>query len=198
MDQFPQRITLSRHNGQEQTFLIKRCDEKDLFDILKLQRRIDRDLSDPGLYALVDEEDILESLKQDFCLGVYLEDTTAIPAEAELVGRGPHLVAFTMMVTNRVSLRNYGSYVGYPAERQKNVVSMEITIVDAPCRGFGMQRLFVELREAAANEMGATEAMVTIGPNNKYSLDNLLYEGYEIIETRPLYGTVRHILRKDL
>lgn len=47
--------------------------------------------------------------------------------------------------------------------------------------------------------MGATQAMVTIGPENTYSLHNLMKEGYEIIDTRPMYeGAMRHILRKEL
>ncbi|MBQ9015637.1 MAG: hypothetical protein IJ109_05890 [Firmicutes bacterium] len=180
----PATVTLSRRSGEERTFLIRRCEETDLFQILMLQQRIAEDLSDPGIYVLVDEEDILESLKKDYCCGVYLD------------GR---IVAFTMMIANRVSPRNYGSYVGYGPQRQAKCVSMEITIVDEPCRGFGMQRLFVQLREEAARQMGAEEALVTIGPDNKYSLQNLIDSGYEIIETRPLYeGAMRHILRKDL
>ena len=76
---------------------------------------------------------------------------------------------------------------------------MEITIVDESCRGFGLQKLFVALREEKARSLGATEAMVTIGPDNKYSLQNLLDSGYEIIDTRALYeGAMRHILRKQL
>ena len=76
---------------------------------------------------------------------------------------------------------------------------MEITIVDEPCRGYGLQRYFVELRERIARNLGATEAMVTIGPENQYSLRNLIKEGYEIIDTRRMYeGAMRHILRKKL
>ena len=105
----------------------------------------------------------------------------------------------SLQLDNRITPRNYGNLVGYPPERQARCVSMEITIVDEPCRGYGMQRLFVQLREGVARHMGATEAMVTIGPDNKYSLNNLLASGYEIIDTRPLYeGAMRHILRKEL
>lgn len=212
MEKFPREITLSRHSGEEKQFVIRKCVETDLYDILKLQRKIYDDLSDPGQYALVDEEDILESLKQDFCLGVY-QDASERPKKMDwgaffsglrsdsenTKGKGPHLVAFSMMIVNRVSRRNYGTLVGYTPEQQKKCVSMEITIVDGPQRGFGMQHLFVKLREEAAREMGATEAMVTIGPENKYSLNNLQKAGYEIIDTRVLYeGAERHILRKKL
>ncbi|MBQ9060558.1 MAG: hypothetical protein IJ128_05405 [Firmicutes bacterium] len=149
-----------------------------------LQQKIYEDLSDPGIYAKVDEEDILDSLKKDYCYAVF---------------RDGRMVAFTMMIANRVSPRNYGSYVGYSPDQQKKCVSMEITIVDESCRGFGLQKLFVALREEQARSLGATEAFVTIGPDNKYSFQNLLDSGYEIIDTRPLYeGAMRHILRRRL
>ncbi len=184
MNQFPKTITLSRKSGQSQEFLIRRCVDTDLFDIMRFQRKIYEDLSDPGIYALVDEEDVLESLKLDHCFGVYLD------------GR---LVAFTMMIANRRSYRNYGSYIGYTPHQQRKCVSMEITIVDETCRGYGLQKYFVRLREEIARKLGAREALVTIGPDNEYSLRNLIESGYEIIDTRTLYeGAPRHILRKML
>lgn len=180
----PATLTLSRRSGETQEFLLRQCEETDLFKIVLFQQKIYEDLSDPGIYALVDEEDILDSLRNDYCYAVFREGK---------------LVAFTMMIANRISPRNYGSYVGYSPEQQKKCVSMEITIVDESCRGFGLQKLFVALREETASSLGATEAMVTIGPDNKYSLQNLLDSGYEIIDTRVLYeGAMRHILRKQL
>lgn len=184
MEQFPMTMTLSRHSGEQQQFLFRRCDEADLPEFMALQKKISDEVNDPEIYSLVEEAEIREGLQEDFCVGVYLDDV---------------LVAFTIMIANRVSPRNYGTYIGYSPEQQLKCVSMEITVVDEPCRGFGMQKLFVRFRENAARDMGATEAMVTIGPENTYSLNNLLSSGYEIIDTRPLYeGAMRHILRKEL
>ena len=181
---YPKAITLSRKSGQEEKFLICRCTEADLFDIMELQRRIYENLPDPGLYALVAEENIHESILEDYCFGTY---------------HGGRLIAFTMMIANRVSHRNYGTYIGYPEERQKQCVSMEISMVDDDYRGYGLQKLFVNLREEEGRRDGATEALVTIAPGNKYSLANLIDSGYQIIETRPLYeGAMRHILSKKL
>lgn len=178
----PQTLTLSRRSGQTTDFEIRRCTEEDLNDILTLQLKVYNDLCDPGLYALVGEEEIHESLLSDYCFGTYHD------------GR---LVGFTMMIANRDSHRNYGTYIGYPQERLGDCVSMEISLVDRDYRGFGLQKLYVTLRESVAKDIGATESLVTIAPDNEYSLHNLLESGYEIIETRPLYeGAVRHILRK--
>ena len=126
----------------------------------------------------------IESLLEDYCFGTYHDD---------------RLIAFTMMIANRISHRNYGTYVGYPEERQKHCVSLEISLVDRDYREFGLQRLFVSLREEIAKAHGAKEALVTIAPGNDYSLHNLLNSGYQIMDTRPLYeGAVRHILSKQL
>ena len=84
-------------------------------------------------------------------------------------------------------------------ERLPKCVSLEITIVDSTYRGYGLQRLFVKIREEEAKRHDAEESFVTIAPGNEYSLKNFLKSGYEIVETRPLYErAVRHILRKML
>jgi GNAT superfamily N-acetyltransferase len=157
---------------------------ENLEDILEFQLKIYDGISDPDIYAVVNGEEIRESLDLDDCFGAYHD------------GR---LVAFTMMIRNRVSHRNYGTYVGYPPERQKTCVSYEITMVDEAYRGFGLQRYFTEMRDELARQMGATEALVTISPKNERSLANMLYEGFEILCTKPLYqGSARHILSKQL
>ena len=184
MCDYSKTITLSRSSGQKEEFLIRRCTEADLSDIMELQYKIAESLPDPGLYAVLEEEGVHESLLEDYCFGAYCK------------GR---LAGFTMMVANRVSPRNYGACVGYPEEKQKQCVTMELTIVDDDFRGYGLQKFFVDLREAEARRAGATEALVSISPDNKYSLDNLMESGYEIIETRPLHeGKLRHILSKKL
>ena len=177
-------FTLLRKSGQKEDYLIRRCTEADLSDIMDLQLKVYKDICDPGLYALVDAEDIAESLIEDYCYGTY---------------HNGKMVAFTMMIANRISHRNYGTYIGYPEERLPDCVSLEITIVDSAYRGYGLQKLFVQIREEEAIRHGAKEAFVTIGPTNKYSLQNFIDSGYEIIETKPLYeGAIRHILRKYL
>ena len=184
VNEYPMKVTLTRSSGEAMDFEIRRCREEDLDDILALQLSVFERIEDKSTYALVGGEEIHESLLEDYCFGTYHDD---------------ELIAFTMMIANRVGHRNYGSYVGYPEERQAKCVSMEITLVDDRFRGFGLQQLFVKLREAEARGAGATEALVTIAPGNEYSLANLIRSGYEIIETRPLYeGAVRHILSKQL
>lgn len=184
MNPFEGRITLTRRSGEARVFELRRCTEADLCDIMSLQQQVSERLHDPDIYVPINEDDFRESLMHDHFFGVYYE------------GR---LIAATLMIDNRVSHRNYGTYVGYPPERLPDCVSMETTFVDEKCRGFGLQAHLTALRESYARELGATESFVTISPRNEHSLRNLMSMGYEILETRPLYGdAVRHILRKYL
>ena len=88
---YSKTFTLIRHSGQAEQFLIRRCTEADLSDIMNLQLKVYNELAAPELYAIVSEEDIHESLLEDYCYGTYHD------------GR---LVAFTMMIANRISHRN--------------------------------------------------------------------------------------------
>ena len=184
MNPFEGKITLSRRSGETCIFELRRCSEADLADIMDLQQQVCERLQDPDIYVPISEDDFRESLMLDHFFGVYHDGK---------------LIAATLMIDNRVSHRNYGTYIGYPPEKLPDCVSMETTFVDEAYRGFSLQQHFTALRENYAREMGATEAFVTISPRNEHSLRNLMSMGYDILETRPLYGdAIRHILRKYL
>ena len=50
MRQFQKTIKMTRKNGEEQEFVLRRCDEEDLDDIMHLQSKIFHEVSDPGIY----------------------------------------------------------------------------------------------------------------------------------------------------
>ena len=177
-------IELSRRSGETCTFLIRRCQTDDFADIMALQLSVQESLDDPELCMKMEQAEISESLQFDYCLGAYA---------------GDELAAVTIMVVNRVSPRNYGSWLGYDDEKQRSCVSMDVTMVDPRYRGYGLQKCFVAMREEEARRLGATEAFVTISPDNTHSLRNFVSSGYELVETKPLYGDIiRSILKKDI
>ena len=70
----------------------------------------------------------------------------------------------------------------------------DLTLLLSVC---GIQRIFNKLRIGKAIEMGASEGLCTISPDNPYSYRNFLVLNFEIIETRTMYGgKQRYILRK--
>lgn len=90
---------------------------------------------------------------------------------------------------------NYGWKLNLPPEDLVRVVNMDTAAVHSDYRGQGLQR---RLMETAERELGPGKILLcTIHPENRYSLRNALTEGYEIQATLPMYGSVRHLLRKD-
>ncbi|MBQ6583495.1 MAG: hypothetical protein IJH77_06710 [Mogibacterium sp.] len=179
-----EQVRLRKKSGQEEVFLIRRCCPEDYGQIVALQDTICEGMPDDGVFVRIGNDHFAESLREDYCIGAYC---------------GEEIAAFSLMVVNRRSKRNYARYAGYPEERMEHCVSMDLTMVHPDYRGYGLQRLFTEYREEEAIRLGATEAFVTISPGNVHSLANLTASGYEIIRTMDLYdGHPRHILRKYL
>ena len=92
---------------------------------------------------------------------------------------------------------NYGKYLDYGRDQLAKTVSMDPTMVDPEFRGNGIQRMFNKLRIGMAHEMGATEGLCTISPDNPYSYRNFLVLNFDIVDEREMYGgKQRYILRK--
>lgn len=157
-----------------------RPDEVD--QVMALQYSVHDRMPDPSQLAITDPEEIAESIRLDVCIGIF---------------DGDKMAAFTLMVVNRESAdRNNGQKNGLdPYE----CVSFDTTFVDPDYRGLGFQRWFLDQRTRIAEQLGAKYALVTVAPENKYSLNNILESGFEIIARKTLYGGLdRYVLKKDL
>lgn len=94
-----------------------------------------------------------------------------------------------------ISPTNYGWKLNLPEEDLQRVVNMDTAAVHPDYRGQGLQR---RLMETVEREVGSGKILLcTIHPENRYSLRNALTAGYEIQATLPMYGSIRHLLRKD-
>ena len=111
---------------------------------------------------------------------------------------GGKTAGFSVMVPNGpYNPRNYGKYLDYDREQLAKTASLDLTMVAPEFRGRGIQRIFNKLRIGKAIEMGASEGLCTISPDNPYSYRNFLVLNFEIVETRTMYGgKQRYILRK--
>ena len=93
---------------------------------------------------------------------------------------------------------NYGYTVGMAQEELLKVVNMDTAAVHPDYRGQGLQRKLMAYAEKALAEGGERILMCTVHPDNRYSLQNVLSQGYQIAATQPMYGSVRHVLKKIL
>lgn len=92
---------------------------------------------------------------------------------------------------------NYGYDLGLSEEELLRVIHMDTAAVHPDYRGLGLQRKLIATAEAEIAGRGANILLCTVHPENRFSLNNVLKQGYAIQKQLPKYGSVRYILRKD-
>ncbi len=178
------KLTLPDKSGRDHTFRLMRCGPADAARIMALQEEVLSGMEDRTLFARTSEEELAESLREDWCLAVL---------------DGEEMAAFTLMVVNRVSPRSAGTYLGYDEAQLLKCVTYDTTFVHPRFRGLGLQRELGRLKDEAAFALGAAEALATVSPENGPSLQNILLRGFEICGDQLLYsGVRRYIMRKKL
>ena len=93
---------------------------------------------------------------------------------------------------------NYGYVAGLSEEDLISVVNMDTVVVDPAYRGMGLQQRLMQRAEEDLKQTGNHILMCTVYPENRYSLNNVLSQGYTICRTVDMYGSVRHVLRKNI
>ena len=184
MAQLPYEIQLGRRNGEKQIFIFRQCTPADLAQIVSAQEEVIASMENARIFARTSEEEIRESLEKDLCLGAFCQEKLAL---------------FSLMLVNRVSPRNLGSYLGYGEEELRRSVTYDTTFVMPEFRGFGLQALSCRIKDELALTLGAVRALATVAPENEYSLRNVKKHGFHVIEQRPMYsGLDRYIVEKTL
>ncbi|MEE3362025.1 MAG: GNAT family N-acetyltransferase [Anaerovoracaceae bacterium] len=183
MRKLPFEYEAVRKNGEKCVMTIRRATPADLDEVMCLQNYVFAGVPS-GDFALTTEDEIRESLREDFC--------------AVAVDNGT-IVAFTLLVLGRDSYRNYGTMLGYTKEQLAKSVSFDTSFVSPDHRGYGLQKLFYVLREEYAADCGAEKGFATVAPTNTVSLRNSEQRGFRELTRKKIYGGLdRIILVKDL
>ena len=90
---------------------------------------------------------------------------------------------------------NLGYDLNFSAEDLMRVVHMDTAAVHPDYRG---QKLQHRMMLHAEKELAGKILLCTIHPDNRYSLNNVLKQGYTIEKKLEKYGSIRYLLRKDL
>lgn len=93
---------------------------------------------------------------------------------------------------------NYGYTLGFSPEELQLVVNMDTAVVHPDYRGLGLQKKLMQCAEEALSREGTHILMCTVHPDNCFSLNNVLSQGYTIRKTTAMYGSVRHVLSKRI
>lgn len=175
---------IKKHNKPDLSISIRLCKKEELTEILALQSIVYRRIAAKETFIYTTEEELSESLEADVCIGAYHHNS---------------LIAFTLMVSNPESSRNLGYCLNYNQQQCLKCVTYDTTFVHPDYNGYGLQRLFISLKDSIARELGACEALATVSPENITSLDNLKAGGFVIADEKKMYGVLnRYIMRKTL
>lgn len=93
---------------------------------------------------------------------------------------------------------NYGYDLGFSEEELMRVINMDSAAVHPDYRGRGLQRKLIQCAEEQIRGEGNRILLCTVHPENRFSLQNVLDQGYTIQKRLEKYGSVRYILRKDI
>lgn len=89
---------------------------------------------------------------------------------------------------------NYGYDLNFSEEMLLQSANMDCAAVDPAYRGLGLQRQLLEEAERWLRGRGIRNLLCTIHPENRFSLNNALKQGYSVQKRLEMYGSVRYIL----
>lgn len=93
---------------------------------------------------------------------------------------------------------NLGYDLGFEGAQLLRVVHMDTAAVHPDYRGQKLQyRLMAEAEKELAR-IGGRILLCTVHPDNCYSIQNVLKQGYTIMKKLGKYGSIRYLLRKDM
>lgn len=94
---------------------------------------------------------------------------------------------------------NLGRDIGLSQEELGKVAHMESVAILPEYRGNGLQYILMKTAEEELRKHGFRHLMCTVHPENKYSRNNMIKQGYRVVLTKEKYGGyLRDILLKEI
>lgn len=94
---------------------------------------------------------------------------------------------------------NLGRFLSFTGEQLACVAVMDSAAVKGKYRGNGLQGRMLREAERLVKKAGFRFLMCTVHPDNRFSLDNMEKNGYQIQKTVRCYGgLLRHVLMKEI
>ena len=133
----------------------------------------------------LDPADMVQSMVQDGILEFWMA-----------FYEGQLAAVFSILIPGLHSY-NYGYDLGFTQEELLQVVHMDTAAVHPDYRGFGLQGRMVQMAEQEFAGKGKRIFLSTVHPDNQYSLNNMLSQGYSVQKRVGKYGSERLILQKE-
>lgn len=134
----------------------------------------------------IDPDEKVRAMMEDGSMEMWIAE-----CEDQIVG------AFSIVVPG-LEPHNLGNDLNFSEEDLKKVVHMDTAAVHPNYRGLGLQYRLMMEAEKELTQSGHRILLCTVHPDNQYSLQNVLKQGYAIMVKKEKYGSIRYILRKDI
>lgn len=168
-------------------FILRQAGEADLSGIMTVMDTAAR-LTEPKEWFVSDDADYVKKHLTDAASGFVLA--------AEVNGT---VAAFFMVHFPGLSENNLGRELGFSDEQLLRSAHMDSAAVLPGYRGHKLQARLCLLAEEELKKRGFRHLLCTVHPDNRFSLENMQKNGYEIKKTMLKYGGLpRHILLKTL
>lgn len=169
-------------------FVIKKAREEDYSSLVDLIMYVQKTMPEKqAAWLAVDEPDhTLAQLYNGQMIGYKAVDTIT------------HKMAgiFTIVFPGKETF-NLGYDLGMTEDELLKVVHMDTAAILPEYRGHGLQKYFMEMIEEELRQEGYRYLCCTAHPDNKYSCNNILANGYQVMMTKEKYGGfLRHIFLK--
>ena len=162
---------------------LRRCNPSDFEAVIELNETVYAALPDKSVLRHNSPEMIASCLQEpNVTLGLW-EDNT--------------LIAIGMLYVPQCLEEDHFHDLGLQAEFKS--ANQKLFLVREGYRGLGLQRKLIREVEKIAVARGYNLLCTTVAPNNEYSINNFLKEGYVYAKTEKKYGgLVRNLYYKAL
>lgn len=170
-------------------FVIRKAEYEDISAIMKVMEDAQKSMEHPEWFC----SDCEEYMKKHV-------ETCGFIIVAEPVS-GNSLAGFFLIKFPGLSKENLGYLLNYSEEELVRTVHMDMAVVHPSWQGNRLQsRMLCKAEEVLADSpVLRNRLLATVHPDNRYSLDNMLNNGYEIVKSAVLYGGLpRYVLQKIL
>ena len=169
-------------------FLIERAVPEDYLIVADVIQSVWQQIQQKDWFVADDSEYTCRTLKEGNGIGykAFEKDSGALAGVflAALPGNGEE---------------NLGRDIGLPEIELGKVAHMESIAIRSEYRGNGLQHSMMKIAEEELRKQGYRYLMCTVHPENRYSKNNIIKQGYQVVLTKEKYGGyLRDILLKKL
>lgn len=138
-----------------------------------------------------EEKNIFEALTK--------EEMKSALMKKEVIGlyEGTELVAQMNLLLNPNDNENIAADLNNP-EIYDNAAILDYVLVSTKARGYSIQKTLLFIAECIAKNAHKQGVCAVTSPLNYHSIKNFISQGYQIVETKPKYKSIRHYLWKRI